>query len=171
MFEAKDLDRQVREEHEYWMRIALEEARKAGDLGEVPIGAILVKDQEIIGLGYNLREINRQATAHAEILAIQDANRKLGAWRLEGATLYVTLEPCPMCSGAILNARIDRLVYGASDPKAGCVGSLYNMLEDNRFNHQVEVIAGVLAEETGQILTEFFRKLRQDKKKDKLINR
>lgn len=165
MIKAKELKKEELYLHEYWMQKALEEARKAEDIGEVPIGAILVKDQEIIGSAYNLREKNRQATAHAEVLAIQDANRKLGAWRLEGATLYVTLEPCPMCTGAIINARIDRLVYGASDPKAGCVGSLYNLLEDNRFNHQVEVISGVLAEETGQILSNFFQRLRQKKKK------
>lgn len=152
-----DLDR-------YWMGKALELAQEAGRLGEVPIGAIIVRDGHILGQGYNLREVNQDATAHAEIQAIRQANQNLAAWRLEGATLYVTLEPCPMCAGAIINARIHRLVYGASDPKGGCAGTLMNLLEDSPFNHQVQVESGVMEEACSQILTDFFRQLRQKKK-------
>ena len=152
------------QEDERWMREAILEAHKAGQLDEVPIGAIIVKDGQIIGRGYNVRETQHDATGHAEIQAIQDANKNLGAWRLEGATLYVTLEPCPMCAGAIINSRIQGLVYGASDPKAGCAGTLMNLLSDSRFNHQVQVTAGVLEDETGQLLRDFFRQLRQRRK-------
>ncbi|PKY90479.1 tRNA adenosine(34) deaminase TadA [Falseniella ignava] len=155
--------------HERWMRQALEEADKAEQLNEVPIGAIIVKDQQIIGRGYNVRETQHQATGHAEIQAIEDANRHQQAWRLEGATMYVTLEPCPMCAGALINSRIQTVVYGASDLKAGCAGTLMNLLQDDRFNHQVEVISGVLAEECGDKLSYFFRKLRL--RKGKNINR
>ncbi|UUX33125.1 tRNA adenosine(34) deaminase TadA [Fundicoccus culcitae] len=156
----------MHEEDEFWMRQALEEAAKAGAIGEVPIGAVIVKDNQLIATGHNLREINHAALAHAEMVAIQAANEALGAWRLEGATLYVTLEPCPMCAGAMIMSRVSRVVYGASDPKAGCAGSLMNLLEDERFNHQPELVAGVLADESSQMLKNFFKTLR-DRKKNK----
>lgn len=145
----------------YWMQIALEEAKKAEEIGEVPIGAIIVRDGEVVGRGYNRREIDHDPTAHAELLAIREASHKLGGWRLLNSTLYVTLEPCPMCAGAIVQSRIDRVVYGASDPKAGCAGTLMNLLQEDRFNHQVETVSGVMEEECGQILKDFFRRLRK----------
>lgn len=143
------------------MREALEEAKKAEAIGEVPIGAVIVRDGEIVGRGYNRRETDRDPTAHAEMIAIRKAAERLGGWRLIGCSLYVTLEPCPMCAGAILQSRIERVIYGASDPKGGCAGTLMNLLTDERFNHRAEVVSGVLAEESGAILTGFFRKLRQ----------
>lgn len=146
---------------ERWMREALEEAKKAEAIGEVPIGAVIVRDGEIVGRGYNRRETDRDPTAHAEMIAIRKAAERLGGWRLIGCSLYVTLEPCPMCAGAILQSRIERVIYGASDPKGGCAGTLMNLLTDERFNHRAEVVSGVLAEESGAILTGFFRKLRQ----------
>lgn len=152
---------------EQLMWLAIEEAKKAESINEVPIGAIIVKDGEIISSAYNLRESKQQATAHAELLAIEKACNTTGFWRLTGATLYVTLEPCPMCAGAILLSRIDRVVYGASDPKGGCVGSLMNLLEDQRFNHTVTVEKGILDKECGQLLTTFFRNLRELKKAKK----
>jgi len=149
--------------HELFMSMALEEARKAEAIGEVPIGCVIVKDGEVIASAHNKRETTQQPTAHAEILAIQTASEKLGTWRLTDCDLYVTLEPCPMCAGAILQARIKTVVYGASDPKAGCCGTLMNLLEDQRFNHMCEVIPGVCAEACGEILTQFFRRLREKK--------
>ncbi|WP_425429478.1 tRNA adenosine(34) deaminase TadA [Domibacillus antri] len=149
------------------MKLAIEEAKKAEQLGEVPIGAVIVKNNEVISSAYNLRETTQNAVTHAELLAIEKACEAVGSWRLEETTLYVTLEPCPMCSGAILLSRVDRVVYGAADPKAGCAGTLMNLLEDNRFNHQCAVISGVLAEECGMMLTNFFRRLRQKKKEQK----
>lgn len=143
-----------------WMRIALAEAEHAFKLGEVPIGAVIVKDGELISSGHNLRESQKKATAHAELIAIEKANEKLDAWRLEGATLYVTVEPCPMCAGAIINSRIDRVVYGAADLKAGCAGTLMNLVQDDRFNHQVDLTGGLLEEESRQLLQSFFKKLR-----------
>ena len=151
-------------EHEYWMQEAIREAEKAAALNEVPIGAIIVRDGQVIGRGHNLRETERNPTAHAEIIAIREASRALSAWRILDSTLYVTLEPCPMCAGAILQARIDRVVFGASDPKAGCAGTLMNLLTDGRFNHRAEVIGGVLAEPCGRLLSDFFRGLREAKK-------
>jgi tRNA(adenine34) deaminase len=145
------------------MAEALNEARKAGELKEVPVGAVIVYQGKVISRAHNLREAGYDSTAHAEILAIRQACRTLGRWRLEETTLYVTLEPCLMCAGAILSARIPRLVYGASDPKAGAVVSLYRVLEDQRLNHQVEVVAGVLEEECGRILSSFFQNLRNNK--------
>ncbi|WP_201262101.1 tRNA adenosine(34) deaminase TadA [Lysinibacillus parviboronicapiens] len=150
-----------------FMRSALEEAKKAAMLGEVPIGAVLVYDGEIIARAHNLRETTQNATTHAELMVIQEACEKIGSWRLEETTLYVTLEPCPMCAGAILQSRVPRVVYGARDMKAGCVDSLYRLLNDARFNHECEVTEGILAEECGQILTEFFRALRERKKAEK----
>ncbi|RLQ90019.1 tRNA adenosine(34) deaminase TadA [Falsibacillus albus] len=147
-----------------YMKLALAEAMKAQELNEVPIGAVIVIDGEVISSAYNLRETTQNAVTHAELLAIEKACEKLGTWRLEGAELYVTLEPCPMCSGAILLSRIDKVVYGAKDPKAGCAGTLMNLLDDQRFNHQCEVISGVMEEECGQLLSSFFRELRRRKK-------
>ncbi|HSO58963.1 MAG TPA: tRNA adenosine(34) deaminase TadA [Paenisporosarcina sp.] len=150
-----------------YMIEALVEAEKAAALGEVPIGAVIVYQDEIIARAHNLRETTQNATTHAELLAIQQACAKVGSWRLEDMTLYVTLEPCPMCAGAILQSRIPRVVYGARDVKAGCVDSLYRLLNDARFNHECEVTEGILAEECGGILTRFFRNLREQKKNQK----
>ncbi len=152
---------------EYFMLEALKEAEKAREINEVPIGAVVVMGDKIIGRGYNLRETTQNAVTHAETLAIQEACEEAGTWRLEGAELYVTLEPCPMCSGAIILSRIEKVVYGAPDPKAGCAGTLMNLLDDSRFNHQCEVISGVLQEECGSILSDFFRELRARKKEEK----
>ena len=151
----------------YYMELALQEAKKAWQLGEVPIGAVIVKDGEIISKGYNLRETEQNAIAHAELLAINEACGTLGSWRLEGATLYVTLEPCPMCAGAILQSRIKRVVFGAHDPKAGCAGTFMDLLRDERFNHQCEVESGIMEAECGGILTNFFREIRKRKKAKK----
>ncbi|MGP4038949.1 tRNA adenosine(34) deaminase TadA [Gracilibacillus sp. D59] len=147
-----------------YMLMALEEAKKAEVLGEVPIGAVIVHHEEVIASAFNLREKLQTTNSHAEMLAIDKANQVMGSWRLEDCTLYVTLEPCPMCAGAILQSRIPRVVYGAQDSKAGCAGSLLNILEDDRFNHQVEVISGVMEEESSQLLSDFFKALRQKKK-------
>ena len=155
---------------ELYMKEALKEAEKAGAILEVPIGAVIVVNDEVVARAHNLRETSQNAITHAETLAIQKACEKLGTWRLEEAELYVTLEPCPMCSGAILLSRIKKVVYGAKDPKAGCAGTLMNLLQDDRFNHQCEVIHGVLEEECGTILSQFFRKLRERKKEMKRNN-
>ena len=138
-----------------FMREALSLAKNAAELGEVPVGAVIVKDGEILCGAYNLREKNKVATAHAELLAIEEACRKLGGWRLTGCTLYVTLEPCPMCAGAIVNSRIDRVVYGAKDAVAGCCGSILN-LNTYPFNHSFTLEGGVCQEECKAILQEFF---------------
>ncbi|QGH32615.1 tRNA-specific adenosine deaminase [Gracilibacillus salitolerans] len=153
-----------------YMLMALEEAKKAEVLGEVPIGAVIVYQEEVIATAFNLREKLQTTNSHAEMLAIDKANEVLGSWRLEACTLYVTLEPCPMCAGAILQSRIPRVVYGAKDGKAGCAGSLLNLLEDDRFNHQVEVVAGVMEEESSQLLSDFFKALRQKRKEEKILN-
>jgi len=150
----------VSEDDVRFMREAIEEARKAASLREVPIGAVIVRNGEIIGRGHNLRESMRDPTAHAEILAIRQASERLNAWRLLDCTLYVTLEPCPMCAGAILQSRIARVVYGTDDPKAGCAGTLMNLLQDKRFNHRAEVTSDVLRSECSEMLTGFFRALR-----------
>src|SRR5512138_1573587 len=144
-------------DHETWMREALALARDAGARGEVPVGAVAVLDGRIVGRGANARESAHDPTAHAELLAIQEAARTLGRWRLTGVTLYVTLEPCAMCAGAMVLARIDRLVYAASDPKAGAVGSLMDLSADPRLNHRFEVERGLLADEAGDLLRAFFR--------------
>mgnify|MGYP001954728727 CR=1 FL=1 len=149
---------------EIYMKIALEEAKKAEEMNEVPIGAIIVVDGEIIAKAHNLRETQQRSIAHAELLAIDEACKKIGSWRLEDAVLYVTLEPCPMCAGAIVLSRVKRVVYGAKDPKGGCAGTLMNLLQDDRFNHQTEVTVGVLEEECSQILSAFFQGLRKRKK-------
>ncbi|KKM09441.1 hypothetical protein SY88_18700 [Clostridiales bacterium PH28_bin88] len=149
-----------RVDHRYYMALALKEAQKAFDLGEVPVGALMVKDGEIVSRAHNLRETNHDPTAHAEVLAIRQAARALQTWRLTGTTLYVTVEPCPMCAGAIVQARVDTLVYGAIDPKAGAVDSLMNLVQFPRFNHQVHVIPGVMEEECREIIRRFFAELR-----------
>ncbi|MDK4205376.1 MULTISPECIES: tRNA adenosine(34) deaminase TadA [Bacillus] len=149
---------------EYYMREAIKEAKKAEVKGEVPIGAVLVLHDEIVARAHNLRETEQRSLAHAEMLAIDEACRKLGTWRLEDAVLYVTLEPCPMCAGAVVLSRVDKVVFGAFDPKGGCTGTLMNLLQEERFNHQAEVVSGVLGEECGEMLSAFFRKLRRQKK-------
>lgn len=151
-----------------FMQEALNEAEKARALKEVPIGAVVVFEGEIIGRGHNLRETSQDATTHAEMAAIQEACQKLGNWRLENCQLFVTLEPCPMCGGALILSRIDEVYYGAVDPKAGAAGTLLNLLEDSRFNHQAYVEAGILEKECGDILTSFFRELRAEKKRLKM---
>ena len=149
---------------EYYMRLAIEEAEKAAILAEVPIGAVIVYNEEVIAAAHNLRETTQNAVTHAELSAIQIACEKIGSWRLEDTTLYVTLEPCPMCAGAILQSRIPRVVYGARDPKGGCVHTFYHLLNDSRFNHECEVTEGVLGDECGQLLTTFFKSLRDRRK-------
>ncbi|NTW05484.1 MAG: tRNA adenosine(34) deaminase TadA [Peptococcaceae bacterium] len=151
-------------DQEYYMKEALLEAEKAKALEEVPIGAVVVLAGEIIGRGHNLREILKDSTAHAEIVAMREAAAKIGDWRLSEATLYSTIEPCPMCAGALVQFRIKTLVYGARDPKAGAVDSLVDLVRDPRFNHRVEVFSGILEEECGAIVRDFFRRLRQEKK-------
>lgn len=148
----------------YWMGKALAQAERAARCGEVPIGAVLVRDGAIIGRGYNRREGQNDPSAHAELLAIRQAARRLDAWRLTGTTLYVTLEPCPMCMGAIILARVERLVFGCFDPKAGAAGSLYDLATDRRFNHRVTVASGVRGVECAALLSNFFRELRSRKK-------
>jgi len=143
------------------MGLALQEARRAAEIDEVPIGAVIVKDDEIIAKAHNLRETLQDATAHAELLAIRQACEVLGTWRLIGCTLYVTLEPCPMCAGAIILSRVDRLVFGAKDPKGGACGSVINIPADERFNHRPEIVEGVLADECGDILRTFFQSKRK----------
>ena len=150
-----------RPEDKVWMMEALAEARRAAELGEVPIGAIVVRGGEILGRGHNRREIDGDPLAHAEILAIRQAAWRMGGWRLSGATMYVTLEPCPMCAGALVNSRVQRLVYGAADPKAGYCGSLGNLVQDPRLNHRLEVTAGVLESESAALLRGFFASLRR----------
>ncbi|MGP4109123.1 tRNA adenosine(34) deaminase TadA [Virgibacillus sp. L01] len=147
-----------------YMRDAIKQAIRAKEIGEVPIGAVIVFKDEIIAAGYNVRETSQETLSHAELIAIKRANEKIGSWRLEDCTLYVTLEPCPMCAGAIVQSRIKRVVYGAVDQKAGCAGTLMNLLDDERFNHQVELSSGVLEEECGNLLTDFFKDLRKRKK-------
>ena len=151
--------------HEQYMKIALEEAQIAMDEDEVPVGAVIVHDGRVIARAHNQRERLHDPTAHAEMVAITQAAESLQSWRLDGSTLYVTLEPCPMCAGAILQARIPMVVYGATDPKAGAVQTLFHMLDDQRLNHQCEVIGDVLAEPCGRILSEFFQQQRRLGKK------
>jgi len=146
---------------ETFMAEALAEARLAAAEGEVPIGAVVVADGRIVGRGRNARERLNDPTAHAEIQALHEASQELGRWRLSGATMYATLEPCPMCAGALVNARIDRLVYGVADPKAGAVDTLFDLVRDPRLNHRVRVESGILAEECGEILRQFFRERRK----------
>ena len=152
---------------EQFMQEAISEALKAEQIGEVPIGAIIVVDDQIVSRAHNLRETEQRSIAHAELLAIDEACKATGSWRLEDAVLYVTLEPCPMCAGAIVLSRVKKVVFGAYDPKGGCAGTLMNLLDDERFNHQSEVIGGVLENQCGELLSQFFRNLRQRKKQAK----
>ena len=152
-------------EDEHFMQQALDLAREAGLLGEVPVAAVIVKDGAVIARAHNRRELDKNPVAHAEVLAIQEASKGLGDWRLEGCTLYVTLEPCAMCSGAMWLARIERCVYGCADPKSGFLGSLYNLSETKQLNHHYSVTSGVLADECADLLQQFFRKIRLNKKR------
>ncbi len=154
----------------YFMTLALEEAKKARNIGEVPIGAIVVRDNTVIGRGYNKRELLKSPLAHAEIIAIDDASKTLDAWRLIDCTLYVTIEPCIMCAGAIVNSRIKRLVIGATDPKMGACGTVVNLVQEERFNHRVDVTFGVLEQQCSSIMSDFFKDLRNRQKKNKIKN-
>ena len=151
----------TQEQKEYFMKEAIKEAKKAEQMAEVPIGAVVVYQGEIIGRGHNQRETQQQAAAHAEMFAIQEACEKVGSWRLEKSQLFVTLEPCVMCSGALQLARVEEIYFGAFDPKGGACGSLLNIATDERFNHWSYVESGILAEECGQLLSQFFKKLRE----------
>lgn len=148
-----------------YMDLALNEAKKAGERKEVPIGCIIVDNQtgEVISVGSNEREETQNAIKHAEIIAIEAACAKVGSWRLEHTSLFVTLEPCPMCAGAIINSRIEEVIFGASDPKAGSVGSINNLLAETRYNHQPEVLSGIKEQEAGDLLRNFFREIRRKK--------
>lgn len=152
-------------ENEKYMKEAIKQAKKAAVIDEVPIGCVIVNGGKIIGRGYNRRNTDKSTLAHAEIIAIKKASKKIGDWRLEDCTMYVTLEPCQMCAGAIVQARIPKVVIGSMNPKAGCCGSILNLLQVDRFNHQVEMETGVLGEECSEMLTDFFRELRIRKKK------
>ena len=148
---------------EKYMRAAIGQARKAGAIGEVPIGCVIVYEDKIIARGYNRRTINKNVLSHAEIIAIKKACKKMGDWRLEDCTMYVTLEPCPMCAGAIVQARIPKIVIGCMNPKAGCAGSVLDLLHEDGFNHQVEMENGVLEEECSRLMKDFFKALREKK--------
>ena len=150
---------------EKYMREALRQAKKAYALEETPIGCVIVHDGKVIGRGYNRRNTDKSPLAHAEITAIRKASRKIGDWRLEECTMYVTLEPCQMCAGAIVQSRIPRVVIGCMNPKAGCAGSVLNILQVKEFNHQAEIESGVLGEECSELMKQFFRELRDKKKK------
>jgi tRNA(adenine34) deaminase len=145
-----------------WMGLALEQARQAYELGEVPVGAVAVFENQIIGAGFNRKESDQDPTAHAEMIALRQAAQKLGNWRLIGVTLYCTLEPCPMCAGAMIQGRLQRLVYGAPDTRFGADGTVIEVLSEPAFNHRVQVTSGVLAEEAGDLLQRFFRRLRDE---------
>ena len=151
---------------EYYMSIAIEEAKKAWEILEVPIGAVIVHKDKIIGKGYNRRNTDKSTFAHAEIMAMQQAMKVIGDWRLEETTMYITLEPCPMCAGAIVQARIPKVVIGAMNPKAGSAGSVVNLLNEPGFNHQVELIIGILGEQCSSLLQNFFKELRELKKSE-----
>ena len=153
--------------HEKYMREAIRQAKKAYAIDEVPIGCVIVYEGRIIARGYNRRNTDKNTLSHAELIAIRKASKKLGDWRLEGCTMYVTLEPCPMCAGAIVQARIPKVVIGCMNPKAGCAGSVLDLLHEDGFNHQVETEVGMLGEECSQMLKDFFRELREKKKERK----
>ena len=146
---------------EHFMRAALEEAAKAAARGEVPVGAVVVRDGAIVSRAHNLRETAQDPTAHAELIAVRKAAARFRSWRLVEATVYVTLEPCPMCAGMLVNARVPRVVWGADDPKAGALRSLFSLGDDPRLNHRLEMVGGVLADECGEALREFFQRLRR----------
>ena len=153
--------------HEKYMKEALRQAKKALALGEVPIGCVIVHEGKILGRGYNRRNTDKNTLSHAEITAIRKASKAIGDWRLEECTIYITLEPCQMCAGAIIQARIDEVVMGSMNPKAGCGGSILNILEMPEFNHQAKVVRGVLEEECSRMLTDFFKELRVRNKLEK----
>ena len=156
-------------EAEKYMKEAIRQAKKAYALKEVPIGCVIVQGEKIIARGYNRRNTDKNTLSHAELNAIRKASRKLGDWRLEGCTMYVTLEPCQMCAGALVQSRIDRVVIGCMNKKAGCAGSVLNLLEMDGFNHKVEVVRGVLEEECSSMLSACFKELRKEKKENKKI--
>ena len=165
MFAKHEDGRESMEQDEFYMKQALAEAQKAFDLGEIPIGAVLVDEQgKVISSGHNMREIWQDATAHAELIVIQDACKKLKRWRLSGTTLFVTIEPCPMCAGALIMSRVDRVVYGKPDYKAGAAESLFNIVDNRALNHQLKVTAGVLEDDCAAIIKKFFAKCRQKEK-------
>ncbi len=157
-------------EEERYMKEALKEAKKAADKEEVPVGAVIVKDGKIIARAHNVKELKKDTTKHAEIIAIQKASRKLQTWRLTGCTMYVTLEPCVMCTGALIQSRIDKVVIGTMDEKTGACGSVLNILEDYKFNHKVEIEKGILENESKEVLREFFKNLREKRKKKTMNN-
>lgn len=157
------------EEHLFFMEEAIKEAKAAAALGEVPIGAVVVCDGQIVGRGHNLREKDHDPTAHAEILAMRDAGKNTGGWRLENCTLYVTMEPCPMCCGAMINSRIDTVVFGASEPKFGSAGSQLNLLQFPGFNHNVHIVGPIDQERCSALMKQFFAALRQQRKMQKEI--
>ncbi len=154
------LENDMEKNHEYFMKEAIKQAKKAGAIGDVPIGCVIVKDGKIIARGYNKRNLKKNTLCHAEINAIKKACDKIGDWRLEECTLYVTLEPCPMCAGAIVQARVPKVVMGCRNPKAGCAGSIVNILNMEGFNHKVEVLEGIMGEECSIMLKNFFKELR-----------
>ena len=158
------------DEDRYYMQVAIDQAKIAEENGDVPIGAVIVHNNQKIAKAYNQREQLQDPTAHAEIIALTQAAAALETWRLDGCTMYVTLEPCPMCAGALVLSRMDRLVYGCDDPKAGACGTLYNIVEDERLNHRLEVTSGVLADECSQVLQEFFERRRAEDSKSKIDN-
>lgn len=162
--------RTILTEDEKFMKEAIKQAKKARAIEEVPIGCVIVYEGKIIGRGYNRRTIDNNTLAHAELQAIRKASRKMGDWRLEDCTLYVTLEPCQMCSGAIVQARIKRVVVGCMNPKAGCAGSILNLLQMEEFNHQVELTTGVLEEECSSMMKSFFKELREKRKNAKKVS-
>lgn len=153
---------------EKFMKEAIRQAKKAQKIDEVPIGCVIVYEDKIIARGYNRRNTDKNTLAHAELSAIRKASQKLGDWRLEGCTMYVTLEPCQMCAGAIVQARIDKVIIGSMNPKAGCAGSVLNLLQVSAFNHQVELETGILEEECSSMLSNFFKNLREKKKQENL---
>ena len=154
---------------EKYMKAAIKLAKKAAELGEVPIGCVIVYEGKIIGRGYNRRNTDKNTLSHAEITAINKASKKIGDWRLEGCTIYVTLEPCQMCAGAIVQSRMDRCVIGCMSPKSGCAGSILNILQMDEFNHKVEILDGVLVDECSKMLSDFFVKLRERNKLEKIL--
>ncbi|MDY4919887.1 MAG: tRNA adenosine(34) deaminase TadA [Phascolarctobacterium sp.] len=164
---------ETKKSHEEYMQLALEEARKAAALGEIPIGAVLVHEGEVVARAHNMRETWQDGTAHAEVIVIQEACKKLGRWRLSGCSLYVTVEPCPMCSGAIVNSRIDTVVYGCPDVKAGGAESIFNIITNPNLNHTATVISGICELECAQVMKEFFKRRRaenKERRKSLLIN-
>ena len=150
-------------DYEYYMKEAILQAHKALQINEVPIGAVIVHNNEIIARGYNMRNTLKNALGHAEIIAINEASKYIGDWRLEECEMYITLEPCPMCAGAIVQARIPKVIFGAKNAKAGCAGSVINLLQQEKLNHRVEIVEGVLAEESSKMLTDFFKEFRKNK--------